>query len=322
MLVSRVRRTIVSRGLIPRRSLVLCACSGGPDSAAMLATLARLREELGFSLAAVSLDHGLRPEAARDVALAAAQADRVGVPFHALGIQVAPGPGIQARAREGRYQALLQLAQRLGASRVAVGHTQDDQAETVLSRILRGAGLPGLGAIRPLRADGVIRPLIDCRREAVHRFARHYFEEVAEDASNQDPRFERVRIRSHVAPVLTAEDPALVRHLAELADDARDCIQLVDQLAEALLSRVQLDAKTLDIARLQSEPRSLRRAVLRRFVLGSTGQRVGRAELAQLDQTVCSGRGEVWLAQGHSLRAAGEGHLRASTQSRPDGQNG
>lgn len=322
MLVSRVRRTIVSRGLIPRRSVVLCACSGGPDSAAMLAVLARLREELGFSLQVASVDHGLRREAARDVALAAGQADRVGVPFHALGIEIATGPGLQARAREGRYQALLQLAQRLGASRVAVGHTQDDQAETVLARILRGAGLPGLGAIRPLRADGVIRPLIDCRRDAVHRFAHQVFGEVAADASNQDVRFERVRIRSQLTPVLTAEDPALVRHLAELADDARDCIQLVEQLAEGLLPTLQLDAKTLDIARLQSEPRSLRRAVLRRFALGATGLRLGRAELAQLDQTVCRGRGEVWLAQGHSLRAAGEGRLHASTQTRPDGQNG
>ena len=322
MLVARVRRSIVSRGLIPRSSLVLCACSGGPDSAALLAILTRLRAELGFSLHAASVDHGLRPEAAADVALAAGQADRVGVPFHALAIRVDPGPSIQARAREARYDALGALAERVGASRVAVGHTQDDQAETVLSRLLRGTGLTGLGAIRPLRADGVVRPLIDCRRAAVQRFAREYFGDLADDASNRDPRFERVRIRSHVAPLLTAEDPALVRHLAELADDARDCMQLVDQLAEAELERLQLDAKTLDIARLPSQPRTLRRALLRHFVHRSTGLIIGRAELVQLDQTVCRGRGEVWLAQGHSLRAAGEGRLHASTRSRPDGQNG
>ena len=322
MLVARVRRSILSRGLIPRRSLVLCACSGGPDSAALLAVLSRLQAELGFSLQAASVDHGLRPEAAADVARAAEQADRVGVPFHALRIQVSPGASLQARAREGRYGVLRELAQRLGAGRVAIGHTQDDQAETVLSRLLRGAGLAGLGAIQPLRADGVVRPLIDCRRSDVQRFALACFGEVAVDASNQDARFERVRIRSHVAPVLTAEDPALVRHLAQLADDARDCMQLVHQLAEALLSRARCDAQTLDISALQPQPATVRRAALRLFVERATGLQIGRAELAQLDQTVCSGRGEVWLAQGHSVRAAGQGRLHASTRSHRFGKNG
>jgi tRNA(Ile)-lysidine synthase len=322
MLVSRVRRSIVSRGLIPRRSLVLCACSGGPDSAGMLAGLSRLAAELGFSLAAASVDHGLRPEAAHDVALAAQQADHVGVPFHPLRIQVAQGTSLQARAREARYVALRTLAERLGANRVAVGHTQDDQAETVLSRLLRGAGLPGLGAIRPLRADGVVRPLIDCRRADVRRFALACFAEVAEDRSNLDPRFERVRIRSHVAPVLTAEDPALVRHLAQLADDARDCVQLVEQLAEELLMRALRDPKTLDISVLQAQPATLRQSALRLFVLRATGLRIGRAELAQLDQTVRAGRGEVWLAQGHSVRAAGEGQLLACMRGPTDGQKG
>ena len=322
MLVSRVRRTIVSRGLIPRRSKVLCACSGGPDSAALLASLARLSDELGFSLAAASVDHGLRPEAGRDLALAAEQADRVGVSFHALRIQVAHGASLQARARDARYAALRELAGRLGANRVAVGHTQDDQAETVLSRLLRGAGLPGLAAIRPLRTDGVVRPLIDCRREDARRFALTCFAEVADDRSNLDPRFERVRIRSHLTPLLSAEDPALVRHLAELADDARDCMQLVEQLAEALLLRALRDPKTLDISVLQAQPRTLRRAVLRLFVHRSTGLHIGRAELTQLDQTLCSGRGEVWLAQGHSVRAAGEGRLLACVRGPSDGQKG
>ena len=322
MLVARVRRSIVSRGLIPRRSVVLCACSGGPDSAALLASLSRLSSQLGFSLLAASVDHGLRPEAARDLALAAEQAERVGVPFHALRIEVEQGSSIQARAREARYAALGELAQRLGANRVAVGHTQDDQAETVLARLLRGAGLPGLAAIRPLRADGVVRPLIDCRRDDVRRFALACFAEVAEDRSNLDPRFERVRIRSHVTPALTAEDPALIRHLAQLADDARDCVQLVEQLAEELLTRALLDPKTLDISLLHAQPATLRQTALRLFVRRSTGLHIGRAELAQLDQTVCTGRGEVWLAQGHSVRAAGEGRLLVFKRVPTGGQKG
>src|SRR5262245_8818481 len=130
--------------MIPRDARVLCACSGGPDSAAMLVALARLAPELGFELVAASVDHGLRADAAHDVAIASRQAAALQVPFHALRIEVAAGASIQAQARSARYEALLRLAAELGASRVAVGHTRDDQAETVLARLLRGSGLVGL----------------------------------------------------------------------------------------------------------------------------------------------------------------------------------
>ncbi|MET0388269.1 MAG: tRNA lysidine(34) synthetase TilS [Polyangiales bacterium] len=322
MLISRVRRTIETRALITRGSVVVCACSGGPDSAALLACLARLADELGFALHAASVDHGLRPEAAADVRIAQRQAEHVGVPFHALAIAVPAGGSLQARARELRYAALAELAQRLGAARIAVGHTQDDQAETVLARMLRGAGLWGLAAISPRRSDGVVRPLIDCRRSDVHQFARRSFTALAEDLSNVNPRFERVRIRSHVVPTLEMEDRALVRHLAQLAEDARDCMALVDTLAEALLGQCMTGAETLEISELVSQPATLRRAVLRQFVDRSTGLPIGRAELAQLDQVLCRDRGEVWLSAGYSVHASGGGLLRVRERISRTGQNG
>jgi tRNA(Ile)-lysidine synthase len=322
MLLARVRRTIQARALIVRGQTVLCGCSGGPDSAALVASLARLAPELGFRVLAASVDHGLRPEAAADIELAARQAERCAVTFHALKIRVEPGRSLQARAREQRYAALAELAAELGAERIAVGHTQDDQAETVLARLLRGAGLRGLSAILPLRADGVVRPLIDCRRAEVHRFARECFEHVATDRSNVDDRFERARIRSHVVPTLEREDRALVRHLAQLAEDARECMTLVDSLAEQLLARVMIGPETLEISELAAQPVTLRRAVLRRFVDRSTGLDVGRAELAQLDDVLCRGRGEVWLAGGRSVLAPGTGLLRVHERSGRTGQNG
>jgi tRNA(Ile)-lysidine synthetase-like protein len=320
MLVARVRRSIESRGLIAPRTRVLCACSGGPDSAALLYCLAQLQRDLGFELVAASVDHGLRADAPNDVAVAAEQAALVGVPFHALAIQVERGASVQARARAARYQALSELASRLDAQRIAVGHTQDDQAETVLSRLLRGSGLPGLAAIRALREDGVVRPLIDCRRQEAHRLAHERFPRVAQDLSNHDPKFERVRIRSHVLPALLAEDKALVQHLAQLADDARDCALALDRLAEALLAQAALEsgegreACALRVSSLREQPRAIRIAVLRRFVICAIGQTPGRAELTQLDRTVCSDRGEVWLAAGASVRASGDGYLRVCTR--------
>ena len=322
MLVSRVRRSIESRGLIPTGARVLCACSGGPDSAALLFCLAQLQRELGFELFAASVDHGLRADAARDVAIASEQAAKVSVPFHALQVRVEAGASIQAQARKARYEALQELAARLGATRIAVGHTQDDQAETVLSRLLRGSGLPGLGAIQPLREDGVVRPLIDCRRPDVHRLAAIKFERLAQDLSNHDPKFERVRIRSHILPVLLVEDAALVRHLAQLSDDARDCELALDQLAETLFAQVAVDSRTLVASALRAQPRAIRASVLRRFVVRATGQLPGRAELTQLDRTLCSDRGEVWLSASASVRASGDGHLRVCTRDRQGGGDG
>ena len=310
MLIARVRRTLVDRALIPAQSRVLCACSGGPDSAALLFALVRLGPTLGFEVSAASVDHGLRPDAQRDLEIAARQAAQLSVPFRALSVQVQPGASLQARARAARYAALGRLAEELGASRIAVGHTRDDQAETVLGRLLRGAGVRGLGAIEPARADGVVRPLLDCERSEVHRLARAEFRELADDASNRDPRFERVRIRAHVLPVLRAEDRALVRHLAELADEARDVDRIVEQLAQTLLAQAQLDPETLNISVLRPAAPLLRRAALRRWLDPVSGGRLGRAELLQLDRTLRLGRGEVWISAAHAVRAEAPDRLR------------
>jgi tRNA(Ile)-lysidine synthase len=318
VLIARVRRTIAERALIPAQSSVLCACSGGPDSAALLFVLSRLGPELGFAVLAASVDHGLRPEAQRDVEIAARQAAELALPFRALQVRVAPGASLQARARRQRYAALHACARELGATHIAVGHTQDDQAETVLARMLRGAGVRGLAAIDPGRADGVVRPLIDCDRETVHALARERFAEIAWDESNRDARFERVRIRTHLVPALRTEDRALVRHLAELADEARDCSKLIEQLATALLERAEIDSETVKISVLRPEAAVLRRAALRVWLTRLLGDPVSRAELGLLDRALLGGRGEVWLSATHSVLAL-HGNLRVC---RRDGASG
>lgn len=300
MFVAQVRRTIEERGLIPKGTRVLCACSGGPDSAAMLFALARLAPELGFALEAASIDHGLRATAAGDVAIAERQAGALGVPFHARRVEVERRPSLQAQAREARYAALLGLAAELGAARVAVGHTRDDQAETVLLRLIRGTALHGLGAIDPCRADGVIRPLIDCDRADVHRVARAEFREIADDPSNADERFERVRIRAHVMPVLVAENPQLARHLAALADEAREFRVPLDAVVHTLLGEAEVGAGAHRLcgAALADRPAILRRAVLHTWLGREGATPVSRAHLDELDHALQVRRGQVWLARG------------------------
>lgn len=196
------------------------AVSGGPDSAALLHVLHRFADELRLTLYAASVDHGLRPDAARDVAVAQELAARLEVPFRPLKVEVGEG-SVQAAAREARYAALRDAATEVGAQRIAVGHTLDDQAETVLFRLLRGARVAGLGGILPRREDGVIRPLIDCRREEVRRHVERFELPNLTDPTNSDDRFTRVRVRHTLLPALAEESPKIAERLAQLADESR-----------------------------------------------------------------------------------------------------
>ena len=274
LLVARVRRTVLDRGLIPSGTCVVVGTSGGPDSTALLDVLARLRSELALRLLAVGVDHGLRASAAAELDLADAHAASVQVPFER--VRLAPqGGSLQAWARRERYAALARIADRVGASRIAVGHTLDDQAETVLSRLLHGSGLHGLAAIRPARADSVVRPLIDARRSEVRAYLAHEALPFAEDPSNQDARFERVRLRHTVLAALEAEAPDAALHLARIADEARE----VDEALGSLAITVRADAgEPLSLAVLRRAPMAV---AMRAFRL-ALGEDLKRAHLTVL----------------------------------------
>jgi len=316
VLFARVRRTIAERGLLERGERVLVACSGGPDSVVLLHVLHHLRRELGVSLEVASVDHGLRPEAAAEVEVVGDIAGGLGLPFHPLRADLAPEGSVQETARTARYALLTELARERGASRIAFGHTLDDQAETVLARVLRGAGVRGLGGIDPRRPDGVVRPLIDCRRAEVEAHLRRFALPALRDPSNRDPRFERVRIREEILPRMAAEDPRVALHLAALADEARGLEALVDALAEPTLANVR-GSDGLDAAPLRALPEPLRRAVFRGWVEDRTGRVPGRAHLVELDRLVARS-GEVLLPGGWTARRV-EGDTVVLTRDRLEG---
>jgi tRNA(Ile)-lysidine synthase len=216
-------RTIVRRALeadlrSARHQRLACAVSGGRDSMAMLDVLAGLRADQGFELIAIGVDHGLRAESAAELALAAQHASKQGVPFHVERVTVEAGGNLQARARSARYEALERRADLEGCPLLATAHTADDRAETVLARILRGAGARGLAVLPPL--DGRrVRPLIRARRSDVLAHLAHHEVPSADDPSNRDLRFVRTRLRHEVLPLLATIDPRIVEHLNYLADD-------------------------------------------------------------------------------------------------------
>jgi tRNA(Ile)-lysidine synthase len=250
------------------------------------------------------VDHGLRPEAADEIANAEALAQRLDVPFVTLRVTVPPGASRQAQARHVRYSALSACARERGAQRIAVGHTLDDQAETVLARLLRGASVEGLSGISPRRADGVIRPLIDARRAEVHAYAVRHGLPHAHDPSNRDPRYLRARVRHQLLPLLEQENPRLSEHLAALSEDARE----VAQLLENEVKRVR-DALKKGTSKLGEESGYVRRSALKSLVEERTGRSLQRTHLAALDRMLEVG-GQVRLPGGHVATLDSYGQLR------------
>jgi tRNA(Ile)-lysidine synthase len=306
VITSTVRHTLRERGLVLPGDHVLVACSGGPDSTALLHVMHRLRGEVGITLCAASIDHGLRPESASEVEQVGAFAGSLGVPFYSARVEVPrEGASIQAQARELRYRALQDIAASHAAVRIAVGHTQDDQAETVLARLLRGAGLRGLQGIEVRRQDGVIRPLLDCRRAEVRRYAERRALPFFDDPSNHLRAFERARIRHEVLPALTAEDPRIVEHLCALSDEAAELEAYLEDLVPEL---PPLGDRFVSAPPLLELPAPLRIRWLRRWIVRETGLTPSRSHLTELGRLL-TGQGEVLLGSGWSVRPQSGGLL-------------
>ena len=251
-LATLARRVLVEDAGLVRGDRVLCAVSGGPDSSALLHVLAGLRARLGFELAACAVDHGLRAEAAAEIELAATLAARLEVPIDVERVMVDPGGNLQARARAARHGVLREVASRRGARFIATAHTADDRAETVLLRLLRGAGPRGLAVLPP--RDGIlVRPLIRARRAQILAHLERHAITAATDPSNRDPRFLRVRVRQEVLPLLADLAPRIVASLCDLADDLGPSRDVADPLAS--LNRAQRQA----IARARAQGRTTAR---------------------------------------------------------------
>ena len=212
------------RGL---RAPVVVGCSGGADSLALLA----LAVDAGLEPTAMHVDHGLREGSAAEAAHVRAVAETLGATFRAARVTVAPGANLEARAREARYGALADARVEVGADVVLVGHTADDQAETVLLNVLRGSAASGLAGMAP-RHGSIVRPLLRYRRAETRAICAALGLDVVEDPMNDDPTFRRVAIRQQVLPLLsTLAERDLVPVLARQADILRSDSEFLDELA-------------------------------------------------------------------------------------------
>ncbi|WP_248344806.1 tRNA lysidine(34) synthetase TilS [Anaeromyxobacter paludicola] len=265
-----VKETVKKRRLFGPDDHVLVALSGGPDSTALLAALAALERAGELArLSAVHVDHGLRPGSAAEADACAELCARLDVAFHRRAVEVARG-NVQSRARLARYAALRAVALEAGATRIATGHTRTDQAETVLHRLLRGAGARGLGAIPPKRGL-LVRPLLDRSRAEVRAFLRDEGLPWLEDPSNESPRYTRNRIRRELLPALARFNPAFEEALARTADLLRDD----DRALERIARREAGALAWADARRVRVLPLAVRRRAVRRLWKAATGSRRG-----------------------------------------------
>ncbi len=213
-----------ARTLFPYGCSTVVAVSGGSDSVALLFLLQEFRERLGISrLVVAHVNHGLRgAESDGDEQLVRQHAEKLGLDCFCrlLTGHTAEAPGMEAWAREERYRFFNEIRRNSGANLIATGHTLDDQAETVLMRIIRGVGLNGLRGIASSREDGVVRPLLQCRKQDLEPWLGERGIAFRVDGSNTDHRFLRNRIRNTVLPELTTLQPDAAEHIAALATEA------------------------------------------------------------------------------------------------------
>jgi tRNA(Ile)-lysidine synthase len=213
-----VLRTLCDECGVDARSGILLGVSGGPDSMALLTVLSQLNRRIGYRLVACGVDHGLRPEASSELDLVEAHCQALGVKFYRRSVSVSGTGNIQARARDARYQALGECAATLGLGHIATAHHQEDRAETVLLRLLRGAGPDGLAVLAPKHGNR-LRPMIRAPKSSVRAYVQQHRIPSIEDPSNLNPRFQRVRVRHEVLPLLQQLSPGIIEHLCNLADE-------------------------------------------------------------------------------------------------------
>mgnify|MGYP001766359482 FL=1 len=284
-----VLQFIRSNGLIQPGERVLAACSGGPDSVALVHLLARLAPTVPFQLEVLHINHRRGPAGDEAEALCRETATRLALPFHRR--EIAPAPPPRANREEWMRQRRLEIFdefRRSGFHRIALGHQRDDQAETFWLRLLRGAGSTGLGGMAPATTDGRIRPLLATSRSEILDYLRAHGLAWHEDATNRDGRHRRNRLRHRVLPVLAESgfaDAAAV--MARTADLLREEAAALDAAVERLLPPLAeaADGIRFALADFLALPEALQGPALRAVIRRARGD-LRRLERQHVDRAL------------------------------------
>lgn len=298
----RVLQWMQRERLVPAGGRVVAALSGGADSVALTLLLRELAEPGGFVLAGVAhLNHGLRAAADGDEQFCRELAATLGLPIDVERVDVARTArqgriSLEDAGHRERYAFFRRAAARMRADRVATAHHRDDQAETSLMRLIRGAGPDGLAGIRP-RAGCVMRPLLHVPRAELRAWLEGRGQPFREDETNRDPAFTRNRVRHELIPFLEARfSPSIASVLARTAEivraDAEWMDAAVDEVAPAVLSLGERTA-AVDAAAVLRQPPALARRLARRALEHVAGRRPEFDTVERLLAVVSAPGGEI-----------------------------
>ena len=306
-------RLACRRELAGAGPVVLVACSGGADSLALLAGTVFESRKAERRVVGVTVDHGLQPGSGEHAARVVEQMAGLGADETVavtVGVE-SRGQGPEAAAREARYAVLEEVSRRFGDARVLLGHTLDDQAETVLLGLTRGSGARSLAGMRRAFAP-FSRPLLDVTRAETEAACRAERIEWWTDPHNEDPRFTRSRVRHRVLPVLEAElGPGVTAALARTADALAEDAAVLDELTAQAWERVRRDGGGLAVEGLADLAAGIRQRVLRRAALeaGALPGDLFRVHVLAMDELVTGWRGQQQVdlpGHLHLVRSGGE----------------
>lgn len=315
ILLKKVRDTITSHNMLKYGDRVVVGVSAGPDSVCLLYLLNDLKDDYNLSLHIAHLHHGFRgKEADEDVRFVQSLSKALGIPAHIEHIDV---PSYikktklskQAGAREVRYKFFNRIADDIGAAKIALGHTADDQAETFLMRLLKGSGLHGLTGIAPVR-ERIIRPLIEISREEIKEYLSERDIRYRIDSSNLSPVYLRNKIRLELIPYLAKEyNPnimdTLIRNLKILREEDIFLNGFVDRTYSQVLVRKSDNSVILDSSKLTSINLPVRRRVIRRAIYSLSGESAITLSYKHVEDSLAlldNDRGEVHLPCGIVVR--------------------
>ena len=278
-LIRTINHTLKSHNLFPENSRILVACSGGPDSMALLYLLHDIatHRHTTYKIGVAIVDHCIRPESKDEVLWLQHQVEELGLPFYSATFDV---PHLSKEhkkseetiGRQVRYQWLNEIAQSEGYDYISVAHHKDDQAESILAHIIRGSGLNGLTGMSVVQSEyaiPVVRPLLDVTKENLLAYIGTKHISYCVDSTNEDVRYQRNRIRHRIIPELEAVNPAVVDAIVRLGSSVNEDVMVISDLTSRTFDKlVSIDDDEVRISRraLRQEPLAIQRRLWQRLV--------------------------------------------------------
>ena len=278
-LIRTINHTLKSHNLFPENSRILVACSGGPDSMALLYLLQDIatHRHTTYKIGVAIVDHCIRPESKDEVLWLQHQVEELGLPFYSASFDV---PRLSKEykkseetiGRQVRYQWLNEIAQSEGYDYIAVAHHKDDQAESILAHIIRGSGLNGLTGMSVVQSEyaiPVVRPLLDVTKENLLAYIGTKHISYCIDSTNEDVRYQRNRIRHRIIPELEAINPAVVDAIVRLGSSVNEDVMVISDLTARTFDKlVSIGKDEVRISRraFRQEPLAIQRRLWQHLV--------------------------------------------------------